>query len=251
LNTITRSNQTFFVLLIVLALAGGLNAFLPQGELGSLVPADQAPRIPPWQLALGGAGITLVLYGALGFVGLLLWRRLGFPEMWDAAVDHRQRFLLPALVGGGLGIVLILADLLFSPYNGIGRFMHPPFPTSIVASISAGIGEELLFRLFFISFWTWLVGQVLLRGRGLPVVYWAVSVLSALAFAAAHLPALMVILGVTDPRQFSLVLLLEIFLLNGLVSLFAAYHFRKSGFLAPVGIHFCTDIVWHVLWGLV
>jgi hypothetical protein len=42
----------------------------------------------------------------------------------------------------------------------------------------------------------------------------------------------------------------EIILLNGIVSIFAAYYFRKFGFLAPVGIHFWTDVVWHVIWGV-
>jgi hypothetical protein len=27
--------------------------------------------------------------------------------------------------------------------------------------------------------------------------------------------------------------------------------FKKYGFLAPVGLHFWTDIVWHVLWGII
>ncbi len=35
-----------------------------------------------------------------------------------------------------------------------------------------------------------------------------------------------------------------------LISIFGAYYFKKYGFFAPVGIHFWTDIVWHVLWGL-
>jgi len=133
----------------------------------------------------------------------------------------------------------------------MGRFIHPPFPTSLLAAIGAGIGEEILFRLFFISFWTWLVGKVILRGRSLTIVYWVVSVVAALGFAAAHLPAFMVVLGVSGLGQLSPVLLLEVFLLNGLVSIFAAYYFKKYGFLAPVGIHFWADVVWHVLWGLV
>jgi hypothetical protein len=45
-------------------------------------------------------------------------------------------------------------------------------------------------------------------------------------------------------------LMSEIILLNGVVSIFAAYYFRKFGFLAPVGIHFWTDVVWHVVWGV-
>jgi len=43
----------------------------------------------------------------------------------------------------------------------------------------------------------------------------------------------------------------EIFLLNGVLSLFAAHYFRQYGFLAAVGIHFWTDIIWHVIWGLI
>jgi hypothetical protein len=92
--------------------------------------------------------------------------------------------------------------------------------------------------------------MVILHRRGLMVVYWVFSIFSAFAFGAGHLPSLMIILGVTDLNQFSPVLLLQVFLLNGLLSIFAAYYFKKFGFLAPVGIHFWMDIVWHMLWGL-
>jgi hypothetical protein len=65
------------------------------------------------------------------------------------------------------------------------------------------------------------------------------------------MPSLMIILGVSSPGAFPPALLLETFILNGLISFFAAYYFKKFGFLAPVGIHFWTDIVWHTLWGLI
>jgi hypothetical protein len=246
----TRSNRTFWLLVAILAGSAAITSLLPQmGGLDAAVAAQRA-SIPAWQMVLAAAGVTLVLYGGLGYLGLLLWRRMKLPEIWEASVTNRQRFLIPALVGLALGIVLIVADLLFAPVNGIGRLIHPPFPTSLFASISAGIGEEILFRLFFISFWTWLVGKVILRGRGFNVVYWVVAVFSGIVFAVAHLPSLMFVLGVEDPMQFSPVLLAQILLLNGLVSLFAAHYFRKYGFLAPVGIHFWADVVWHIVWGL-
>jgi hypothetical protein len=65
----------------------------------------------------------------------------------------------------------------------------------------------------------------------------------------AYLPALMFFHGWSDFNQIPTMLLVEIVLLNGLLSIFAAYGFKKYGFLAPVGIHVWTDIVWHVLWG--
>jgi len=56
-------------------------------------------------LGLANAGIVLVVYGIVGWVGF-----------W------------------------------FAPINGFGRLVHPQFPISIFASLSAGIGEEMLFR---------------------------------------------------------------------------------------------------------
>lgn len=245
----TKSNRTFWLLVAILVVAAALSSFLPQMEAIQAAMAESAS--PPWQQALGNAAITLLLYGGLGWLGLLLWRRMQLPEIWEASVSNRQRFWVPALVGLGVGGVIVVADLLFAPFNGIGRLIHPPFPTSIVATIAAAIGEEMLFRLFFISFWSWLMGRVLLRGRGFDVVYWVVATFSALLFAVGHLPSLMLILGIDDPARFSPVLLGQILLLNGLLSLLAAYSFKKFGFLAPVGIHFWADVVWHVMWGLV
>ena len=246
-----RSLLTFLGLVFLLALLTAANIYLPQGEMGDLMKQTSPVTIPQWQLALGGAGMTLVMYGLLGFLGLVVSRKVGVPDIWSPDVDNRKRFLLPAIWGGVIGIVLIVGDYFFSKINGIGHFVHPPFPTSIVASISAGIGEELIFRLFFISFWTWLIGFVILRGKGLPVVFAIFSVLSALAFGAGHLPSLMIITGAKTFADFSPVLLVEIFLLNGILGLGAAYFFKKAGYLAAIGIHFWADIVWHVLFGLI
>jgi hypothetical protein len=43
----------------------------------------------------------------------------------------------------------------------------------------------------------------------------------------------------------------EILLLNGVVGLVAGDQYMKEGLIAAAGVHFWTDIFWHVLWGLV
>lgn len=243
------SNRIFVGLIALYGVLAATSVFLPQDAFGATMPANQMPAAPAL-IALANAAIVLVLYGGLGLAGLRLARTLGLPDIWDSAISNRGRFIVPALIGLGLGIVFIIGDLLFSRVNGIGRLVHPPFVTAIVASLAAGIGEETMFRLFFICFWIWLIARVLLRGRWQTPIYWVVSILSALAFAMAHLPALMFFHGWTAFNQIPTMLLVEIVLLNGLLSIFAAWAFRKYGFLAPVGIHFWTDIVWHVLWGM-
>jgi hypothetical protein len=242
-----RSNITFFILVAILAICAGLNSFLPQGNIATQMPQTQVPK---WLISLVSAGGTLVIYGILGFIGLTLWRKIGFPDIWDERVSNKQRFLIPAIVGALIGVVLIILDLVYSPINGVGQIIHPPFPTSIVASLSAGIGEEILFRLFFISFWTWLIGKVILRGKGLTIVYWVVAIFSAFAHGASHTPTAMFLFGVNSPALLPPVLLAEIILMNGILSILAAYYFKKFGLFAPIGVHFWADIVWHTIWGV-
>ncbi len=134
----TISNRIFIALIAIYVVLAALSVFLPQNAFGAAMPANQMPAAPAL-VALANAGVVLVLYGGLGLVGLRLARKLGLPEIWDSAISNRGRFIVPALVGLGLGITFILADLIFSPVNGIGRLPHPPFPTDIVWHVLWGL----------------------------------------------------------------------------------------------------------------
>jgi len=220
---------------------------------GSGLPGLPTQDLPASKLvlALANAAIGLLLYGGLGVLGLKLSQKLGFPEIWDPQISNKERFFIPALIGVCIGVFIILTDVVLSRFHALGALPHPPFLAALAASAMAGIGEEALFRLFFISFWVWLISYVLLKQRYQNQVFWLVTVGSALVFAVAHLPATMILFGFQTFNEIPVALLVEIILLNGVLSLFAAYYFRKFGFLAAVGIHFWTDVVWHVIWGLV
>jgi hypothetical protein len=245
---LSPSVTLYVALVVVLASLGAANAFLPQGSFTATVPQQQLPASKP-VMALVTAGTMLIVYGGLGLVGLRLSQKLGFPALWSHAVTNRQRVLIPAYVGLGTGVFFIMADEFMKRFHSLGALPHPPFPTSLVASASAGIGEEIIFRLFLIPFWMWLISTVILKGRWHTEVFWGVAVFSALAFALAHLPSVMYAKGIQKVNQVPVALLAEIVLLNGAVSLAAAYCFTRYGFLAAVGVHFWTDVVWHVIWG--
>lgn len=250
MNNQRASTWTFVGLIVFYSILTGVSVFMQMGV--SPAPEGMPPLPTPLPvLALANALLVLVVYGGLGLLGLYFSRKIGLPEIWDPAVTNRQRFLIPALVGAAGGIFVILIDLIFSPINGIGRLPHPSFPLSIIAAITAAIGEETLFRLFFISFWTWLISKVILRGRWQNPIYWVVAVFSAIAFAMSHIPAIMYLEGWTSMSQVPPALIVELLLLNGVVAIAAAWVFKKSGFLAPVGVHFWADVVWHVIWGLI
>lgn len=56
--------------------------------------------------------------------------------------------------------------------------------------------------------------------------------------------------GAISLADLSPVLLIEVFLLNGLIGLVAGQRYLKDGPVAAAGVHFWTDIVFHVMWGL-
>ncbi len=137
------SLRIYFSLVIVLAMLSAAGLFLPQG---SFMPVQEFPA-PKWVIALINFAALLIIYGGLGYIGFRLDYKLGFAEIWDPLVANRRRLIFPAIIGAGLGIFFILCDVIISRYNPLGPFPHPPFPTSVVASATAGIGEEIIFRL--------------------------------------------------------------------------------------------------------
>jgi len=127
---------------------------------------------------------------------------------------------------------------------------HPTFPLSLLASTSAGIGEEMLFRLFVLSFWAMLLDLLLGRWIQKEIVFWTANSIAAVVFGAAHLPTVMALYGVTNLAGIPPLVLVEVFLLNGMLGLIAGVRYRRDGLVAAAGIHFWADIVWHVIWPL-
>ncbi|MFB0515146.1 MAG: hypothetical protein ACETWG_00900, partial [Candidatus Neomarinimicrobiota bacterium] len=108
---LSLSLKIYLALVLTLAILAAVSVFLPAYQ--ELVPTRELPASRP-VLALVNAAIMLVLYGGLGYLGLVLAQKLAFADIWDPAVSNRQRFLVPALVGLALGVFLILADAVFS-----------------------------------------------------------------------------------------------------------------------------------------
>ena len=218
-----------------------------------LAPAQTAPTpavgLPAWVLDLANAGIVLVVYGLLGLAAAWLARRLRLPGVYREKAGWQEWVVAPMLIGFGVGAAITFVDRLFAAaapdWDG---FAHPPFPVSVLASATAGTGEEILFRLFVMSLWAFLLNLILGRFGATALALWAGNLIGALAFAAGHLPSAMLLVGASTPSEIPGPVLAELFLLNGTVGLVAGWQFMRAGLVAAVGVHFWGDILWHVLW---
>jgi membrane protease YdiL (CAAX protease family) len=242
----------FLVMLVVYALSAFATYTFFIDELVAVAGVTMPEmELPPVVFGLANAGIVLVVYGLLGFGGYWFAKKLGLPGIFREDGTWRSLFLIPLEIGIACGIALILGDILFAPFNGFGRFLHPGFPASIFASLSAGIGEEIAFRGFVFGLWALILNWLLKRFNQRTLALWIANVIAALAFGAGHLPLVLMLTGATSVAELSPIILVEVFLLNGLVGLLAGQRYMKDGLIAASGVHFWTDVVFHVIWGLV
>jgi membrane protease YdiL (CAAX protease family) len=202
-------------------------------------------------LGLANAGIVFVVYGVVGLIGYWFARKLDLPGIFSEDGNWRRWFVIPLVLGLICGVLLVVGDLLFAPINGFGRFPHPAFPASILASLSAGIGEEIMFRGFVFGLWGLVLSWLLKRWSGRTLALWIANVIAALAFGAGHLGTVLILTGASSLAEINPILLIEVFLLNGLIGLVIGERYMKDGLVAAAGVHFWADVVFHVLWGLV
>ena len=163
MRSISISTRIYIGLVITLALMAAVNIFLPQGSFLPL-PSEEELVASIEVLAMINVAVVLILYGGLGFLGIILSKKLGFPDLWDSHITNRQRFFLPALVGAGWGFFYV-ADLFSAGFMGLERFS--PSVSHIACCLGFGCYRgKIIFRLFFISFWVWLISHIILKKGG-------------------------------------------------------------------------------------
>ena len=217
--------------------------------LPSLPPEARSLPLPPLVFCTVLAVQLVVLYGLLGFVGLRLARTRGFEPapcltaIWNPQANRcgRRRAGAAFAIGLSCGALLVAAVTAIQrllPGTLPGMLHLPGVAASLLASMAGSFGEEILFRLFALS----LLLRLLPQGR---VGTTAAIGVSALAFAAAHAPALVFLFGGWQevPRM-SWVWLIA---LNGMLGVVFGVVYLRQGIVCAVLAHFGTDVVWHTV----
>jgi hypothetical protein len=240
------------VFLLIYALLVFLSTLITPAD--QLVPPgtlpDAAAEIPQWQIALASVGMVIVLYGILGAAGIWFARKLELPGVYREGAGWSDGLLTPLRIGLGLGVVSVGIDRFITFTISTEGLPHPDFPLSILASGSAGIGEEIMFRGFVFGLWAFIFNWLLRRWSARRTTLWIANIIAALAFNAAHLPSAMLLLGASSPAELPIWVIIEGSLINLIVGIVAGERYIRDGLVAAMGVHFWTDVVWHVLWPL-
>ena len=186
-------------------------------------------------------------YGViLGAIGIIFGKKTG---LWK---DERGIKTIPltltlivAVVGG---IVMILPDMLFfnNHFDAIrdSYATKPSVPYILASVVYGGVIEEVMLRLFWMSLVAFIFWKIFARDNSEPTtgVLICANVVSALLFAAGHLPATFQMLG-SDP-----LIIARCMILNGGIGLLFGYLYRKFGLrysmIAHAGCHVVSKLIW-------
>jgi len=152
---------------------------------------------------------------------------------------------LAAVVGVGIGtLILVLDRWLFLSLLPVGVVQGAPRVArwkGLLAAFYGAIVEEVLSRLFLMSVIAW-IGVVTFH-RPSARLFVAASLLSAIGFAAGHLPAAAQLAPMTRP------VVTRVMVLNTLAGFAFGILFWRYGVEHAMVAHFSTDLVLHVVVG--
>ena len=208
---------------------------------------------------------SAVIFAIITFAGMFFASRVGLgTPILDSvirgeSVSDKIRAILPISIGLGVIASLLIIGLevlIFQPafLKELGdsantlslQSAQPAAWKGFLASFYGGIVEEILLRLFVMSFLAWLGHFVSKTQEGKPTsaVFWIANILAAVLFGLGHLPATAMLIPLTP------LVITRAILLNGIGGVIFGWLYWKRGIEAAMLSHFSTDIVLHVLLAL-
>ena len=191
--------------------------------------------------------IQSAVYGiAFGALGIWLGKKVGlWKDEWHIS---KKPLLIAIAVSIICGLVMILSDIfVFGKYSDaiINSYATKPTISYMLATVTYGaVIEEVMLRLFFTSLIVFVIHKIFRKKYDKPTTAFFVvaNVITAILFAAGHLPATFILLGKSP------VIILRCFLLNGGIRLLFGFLYRKYGLryamIAHGGCHIVSKLIW-------
>ena len=243
-----KENWKFFAFMIFICIIGGYftTIYTLQSFDQSLL-EETIKQIGSKELFIGISVVQISLYAVIfATIGIILSNKIG---LWKKFEVNKKAIL-------GVVIISIIGGLSLSIVDRyvFGSFIEPVLhsydnkPTIeyiIVAFTYGGVYEEILMRLFLMSLFSWIISKIFYRKeKEIPTKVFVISnIVTALLFAAGHIPTTIQAFGYID-----VLILLRCFLMNGLFGLSFGWLYRKYGIgysiLAHFGAHLISKLIW-------
>lgn len=240
-----KKNLKYILFLLTFGIIGGY--FTAVYQLQILDEATKAILLEQ----LGSLDLFIPVYIAqtvgyavvLGLLGRFFAGKIG---LWHSPSFNKEGIITVLLVSVIGGLAMILPDVFFfANFSDAIRdsYNAKPTPEYFIASVTyGGVVEEVMLRLFFMSAIAFALKLLSRRADVTDGQLIMANIISALLFAAGHLPATIMTIGITP------MIIFRCFLLNGGFGLVFGRLYRKHGIgyamLAHAGVHVISKLIW-------
>ena len=207
-----KNNLKFIIFLVIFGLVGGyFTALYTIDSLDQAVIDEALAQIGSIEALIAITTVQSLIYAViLGLIGKIIAEKIGLWRKISFESKPLIYTVVASLIGGMIFILLdVFAFGKLIPAV-LDSYASKPTFSYIIASITyGGVVEEVMLRLFFMSGIAFLL-KLLSRRKEVSEsqLVWA-NIISALLFAAGHLPATALTVGITP------IILIRCFLLNG------------------------------------
>lgn len=242
-----KANLKFFIFTTIICIIGGYFATIYSlNYLDPSVVEEGIKQVGSRELLILISVVQVSVYSIiLSGIGIILANKIG---LWKKFEIHKTGLIKVIIISilGGLTISVIdryvfgsLIDPVLHSYDN-----KPTLEYIIMCFTYGGVFEEILMRLFLMTLFAWIIGKIFYRGKEIPIkVFVIANIISALLFAAGHLPSTNMLFGYLDG-----IIILRCFLLNGAFGIAFGLLYQKFGItysmLAHFGIHLISKLIW-------
>ncbi len=196
---------------------------------------------------------SALFFAILTFIGLKLSNKLGLrmPIIEKLVAKEKINFNVKSIIKTSIllgllaGITILLLDFIFFQFGleSLFKEISVPIWQGFLASFYGGISEEIIMRLFFMTFIIWLIGKITKpRGKIIEnnLIVWTSIFITALLFGIGHLPITSELMTLTP------LVIFRAILLNGIGGVIFGWLYWKKGLESAIIAHFSADIILYV-----
>ncbi len=240
-----KNNLKYLIFLAVFGIIGGYFTALYTIEMLDPTALEETiAQVGSVEILILVSTVQILIYAvALGLLGKLIAKKIG---LWREFTLETKPFIytvIASLIGGAF---FIFADVLLFAKTippVLDSYLVKPTLNYIIASVTyGGVVEEVMLRLFFMSLIAFVIAK-LSKGKTVTDTHFIIAnILSALLFAAGHLPATAMSIGITP------IIVIRCFIMNGAFGMLFGRMYRKYGIqyamLTHAGVHIVSKLIW-------
>lgn len=242
-----KENWKFLLLVLIGGLVGGycLGYYTYDTLSPEMLKQLQEQNVSRQLIALSTMYQYGILFGViLACVGIILAKKV---KLWNKFKIEKKACITTLIITIIAALVLFPGDkLIFGQFSSWVKEQYTISPTIykiIGGLLVGGIIEEVMLRLFFMSLVVFIGSKIFYKNKKeIPIkLYVIANIISALLFAAGHLPSTMAMTTLTPA------LIVRCFLFNGGLGLGFGYLYRKYNIgyamIAHGFAHLLSDIL--------